>query len=214
MTRDIYASRHKVIRELKQARMKEPFVKEVLRMSRQVNQRFYRLEKANKGLADTSYRFAQKETGKDKPRYSVNKQKLEEMTIEELYKLSLQLNQKIISKTSTIKGLEEVEQTRVKMSLGSLNEDVGQKEITESEEEQWKRFLERGGGEIMNNKFLDSYQIREDWYNYTYMGGVSIKTFLKEYTNFFDTDIVDYGKIRRRLINLSKKSKKGKNQGR
>ena len=208
MKRDIYKGKLNELRDLKQARIKEPLIDLVQKMARQVNQRFYRLEKANVGLGDTAYRFAVQETDKKKPRYPTYKKTLENMSLQELYELGIQLNVKIASKTSTIRGLKEVNRQREIESLRTLHSDVGvSKDISIGEQNRWRDFLNRGGGEIMNNKYLDSYQIREDWYNYTYEGGVSIKKFLEVYNkNTQDNfDDVDYGKIRRTLINLKKK---------
>lgn len=197
---DIYSNSNPKLRELKQLRMVEPLAKEVQRMAKQINQRFYRLEK--RGIQqDTAYRYAQQETGKDKPRYTVNINKLEEMSIQQLYELGIQINAKLVSKTSTITGIKLINERRIQSGLKELFGD----DYDELEND-WKNFLEAGGGELMNNKWFDSYQIAEDWREYTASGGVSIKQFLYEYNRIKDKSNFDYGALRRRLINVRKRN--------
>ena len=155
-----YNDRKDYIKQLKQARNKDHFVDLVEQMSKQVNQRLYRLEKAGVGIGDTAYKFAQLETGKDKPRYTVSRQILENMSNEDLYERALQLNSKLVSKTSTITGIKEVTENRLSQSIESLEDSISDKNINKKE---FDDFLRAGGGELMNSKYYDSVQIVEDW---------------------------------------------------
>ena len=79
--KNIYQNRLGYIKELRQARNKDLIVDFVSQQAKQINQRFYRLEKVGKGK-DTAYYYAQQETGKDKPRYPTYKPTLENMSID------------------------------------------------------------------------------------------------------------------------------------
>lgn len=201
--KNIYENRNPKLRELKQLRKVDVLAKEVQRMAKQVNQRLYRLEK--KGLTgDTAYRYAVKETDKSKPRYSTNINKLKEKSLQELYELGIQLNAKIVSKTSTITGLKEIENKRLEMSLKGIFEDNN---VTINKED-WKNFLNNGGGELMNNKWLDSFQVAEDWREFTSPGGLTNKEFIEIYKKELEKEKdFDYSNIRRKLINIRKGNK-------
>ena len=117
---DIYNSRIETLRQIRQARDKDLLVNWVQKASKQVNQRLYRLEKAGVGIGDTAYRFAQMETGKEKPRYSTSTNVLNKMSNEELYSTALELNQKLMSKTSTIRGIKEITESRLSKSIADI----------------------------------------------------------------------------------------------
>lgn len=199
MARDIYESKLSKLRELKQLRKTDVLAKEIQRLARQINQRFYRLEK--KGLeGDTAYRYAQRETSKSKPRYTTNINKLEDMSIQELYELGTKINAKIVSKTSTITGLSQLAERRITMGLKELFGDT-----TKEEKDEWIKFLENGGSELMNNRWFSSYQVAEDWREFTASGGISLDKFIAEYNQQKNKEDFDYGDLRRRLVNLKKK---------
>lgn len=204
MARNIYKNNNQKLRELKQARSVDLLAQEVQRMSKQINQRFYRLEKQGKGLTDTAYRYAQKELERDKPRYSVNLSKLKEMSIQELYELGIEINAKLVSKTSTIRGLSEVAQKRLEMGLREAFDVPEGEKITQDMKDEFDNFLANGGSELMNSKWLDSYQVAEDWREYTYQGGVSLKDFVDTYNTYKEKE-VDYGYIRRNLNKINRK---------
>lgn len=200
MARDIYKNRLNELRELKQARIKDSMVDTILQMSKQVNQRLYRLEKANK-IGDTAYRYAQKETGKDKPRYTVNRGKLENMDISELYRLGVQLNNKIVSKTSTLTGLKEIEEKRIEMSRERASELFG----VDFDKDQYTKFLEMRGREYLNSKYISSEQVLDDYNEFVQSGSMTLKQFIKEYDKFINSTEFDYGKLRRNLLRTRKK---------
>lgn len=144
--------------------------------SKQLNQRFYRLEKAGKGIDDTAYYFAKYETGKEKPRYTTNLKTLESMSTEELLEQGLQVSEKLRSKTSTLTGLLEVENNRIEASISSLNDTLGM----EMNKEDFLEFINGGGYEMLNSKYLDSYQVIEDWLHWKEQG-ITDKQFINRY---------------------------------
>lgn len=199
MAKDIYKNQLKELRELRSARNTELFAKKIKQMAAQINQRFYRLEKSG-GSKDTAYLYAQRETGKDKPRYSVNLEKLKNMSIQELFNLGVEINQKLVSKTSTLRGLREVAKKRLEMSTESLDGW----NLSQDEKQEYQKFLENGGGTLMNKRYLDSEQIREDWLRYNRQG-VTTKEFIYQYKRYKEKTEdweFDYGKVHRNLNNL------------
>lgn len=200
--KNIYQNRLGYIKELRQARNKELIVDFVSQQAKQINQRFYRLEKAGKGK-DTAYFYAQQETGKDKPRYPTYKPTLENMSIDELLELAKDINNKLVSRTSTVSGQREVEDRRISDSMESLGIDKDKKEI-------FKRFLNDGGGKTLQkyNKYLDSTTFFEMWEN-SYDRGISNEDFLNEFNQYVEkNEELDIGAIRRHLNNLAKTKKK------
>lgn len=153
---------------------------EIQKKAKQINQRFYRLEKKNVGLKESAYYYAKHETGKDKPRYSVSLSKISKMSDEEAEEVLLQLNKKIKSKTSTLRGLSEVENKRLTKAIEAL-EDEG---ITDIDKELLNEFLtteykgEKGGNLI--NKYFDSNQLIEDFLEKR-KEGITTKQFIKIY---------------------------------
>lgn len=198
-----YEDNMKILRELRQIRNTAKMAKEIARMARQVNQRLYRLEK--KGLQKDSYGYqrASLETGKEKPRYSVSENVLSNMGFQKLYELGLQLNVKIYSKTTTIRGVKEVQEERITKSIDVLESKTG----LSIKRKTFEEFLKSGGGELLNNRYLDSTQIIEDFYNTTKDTKVTVKEFIREFTRFknIKSQRVDYGRIKRNLKNLKKR---------
>lgn len=198
-----YEDNMKILRELRQTRNTDKMAKEISRMAKQVNQRLYRLEK--KGLQKDSYGYqrASLETGKEKPRYSVSENVLSNMGFQKLYELGLQLNVKIYSKTTTIRGVKEVQEERITKSIDVLESRTG----LSIERKTFEEFLKSGGGELLNNRYLDSTQIIEDFYNTTKDTKVTVKEFIREFTRFknIKSQRVDYGRIKRNLKNLKKR---------
>lgn len=202
--KNIYQNRLGYIKELRQARNKDLIVDFVSQQAKQINQRFYRLEKAGKGK-DTAYYYAQQETGKDKPRYPTYKPTLENMSIDELLELAKDINNKLVSRTSTVSGQKEVEERRIETSMEALGIEEDKKEI-------FKRFLKDGGGKTLNKykKYLDSKIFFEMWEN-AYDRNISNEDFLNEFNQYVNkNEELDVGKIRRRLNNLAKAKRKKK----
>lgn len=180
--------------DLRRLRSVTEMAKEIARMSRQLNQRFYRLEKAGVGLNETAYRYAQNETGKDKPRYTTSVNKLSKMNLNDLYRLGLELNKKIVSDTSSIKGLKRVEDRRINESVKALKNTLGVKDI---DEEKFKEFLMAGGSELMNSKYMDSNQVIDDWLVLTQNGNISTKEFIREFKRFKKVTKTTYSRLQK-----------------
>lgn len=206
--KNIYGSKLTFLQQAKKGKRKDLLVEEVRRMSRQINQRFYRLEKAGKGVNDTAYLYAQRETGKMKPRYTVNKNKLENMSISDLYDLGLEIDAKIRSKTSTLIGLDEVYRNRLDCSARKLEQLSGYLEGTGVSRETLKEFFEYGGAEFINSRYLDSTQLVEDFVRYTQEGNVSVKQFMRELKRYKDVANIDYGRVERSWKRIDAKRKK------
>lgn len=206
--KNIYGSKLTFLQQAKKGKRKDLLVEEVRRMSRQINQRFYRLEKAGKGINDTAYLYAQRETGKMKPRYTVNKNKLENMSIIDLYDLGVEIDAKIRSKTSTLKGLDEIYRNRLDSSARKLEQLSGYLETTGVSRDTLKEFFDYGGAEFINSRYLDSTQLFEDFVRYTQDGNVSVKQFMRELKRYKDVANVDYGRVTRSWKRIYAKSKK------
>lgn len=206
--RNIYTSKLSFLQQAKKGKRKDLLVEEVRRMARQVNQRFYRLEKAGKGINDTAYAYAQRETGKVKPRFTVNTNKLKSMSLSDLYDLGLEIDAKIRSKTSTLKGLAEVERNRLDYSARKLEQLSVYLEGTGVSRETLKQFFEYGGAEFINSRYLDSTQLIEDFVKYTQEGNVSAKQFMRELKRYKDVASVDYGRATRSWQRIDAKRKK------
>lgn len=163
MARNILTSRLPRLKELRQARAPEALAREVQRMAKQLNQRLYRLEKRGIGRHEAAYVFAQEYTGKEKPRYDVNLERIKEMSLNELYQYGLELNAGLTAESSTIKGVMNIQEKRSIAREKALRErgiDIDRNEFDE--------FLRNGGGEFLNSvkKYLSSDQVIEMWSDY------------------------------------------------
>lgn len=144
----------------------------IIRKSQQLNQRFYRLEKADiGGTGESAYYFAMKETGKDKPRYTVSARKLRNLTYDEQLKYLENIQRKLDSSTSTIRGVKALQQKRVKRAI----EELRKEDIYIDDEDSFAEFLKKYGRELLpsNRKgrhLLDSLQIIEDYQKYRELG--------------------------------------------
>lgn len=182
----------------------EAFAEFVADRARQLNQRFYRLEKAGVGINDTAYRFAAIETGKEKPRFSTSANYYSKMSAAELEHEMIKINKKLTSDTSTIRGIKRVTDARLSGSAKALSDRLG-RNVTEDEV---KRFTESGGDELLNNSMLDSSQVFDDWLdNNVY--GVTVDEFAEAFKTSKSKGQFDVGKATRALKNLrSQKLKK------
>lgn len=155
-------------------------VKEAQRLAKQVNQRFYRLEKKERGLKEAAYRYAQAETNKQKPRYTTNINKISNMSEAELNEFMLSLRKKVESPTSTFRGLKAVESKRIENAVYVINKSTG----VDIDEEYFKDFLDNGGGKLLN-KYMDSTQLIKDWLDKSKQG-VTAKQFIKTYNRYLN----------------------------
>lgn len=187
---------------------KKELAKEVKQMAKQINQRFYRLEKQDLQNDSYAYQLSKKETGKSKPRYTESLNKLEDKPLDTLYQESMDIFSKLFSKTSKIRGVKEIQEKRINKSIENLEFSAGIK----IDKNDFKEFLELGGGEFLNSKYLDSTQIIEDFVESTKDGNISIKEFLRELKRFKKIQKRTYPKIKRNLTNLLSRKKKRKNK--
>lgn len=200
----------KKLKELRQLRDQQKLAQEVARMAKQVNQRFYRIEKAGKGVRDTAYYFAQQETGREHPRYSVNADKLASMDPTALYELGLNINEKLKSETSTLRGLTKVYNRRLDNAAKALNKKLDR----DISAEEVKAFVDAGGDELLNDsKYYDSTQIIDDWLDWRDKG-VSLEDFIKGYKaekvraqKARKYKEIDLGRIAKNFRRLTKKRK-------
>lgn len=175
----------------------------VQKQAHQINQRFYRLEKRGMGTGESAYVFAQRETGKDKPRYTESRHKLHDMGIADLYKLAININVKLVSPTSTVRGLRHLEDKRLSGAVKQLNRyDIN---INES---QLKEFLDAGGYEFLNSKYLSSDQILEDYEKFVVNGKVTMKQFMRELKRYREASNIKYNKVQAAWKRINTKKKK------
>lgn len=207
MVRDTNSQMEKLKLLFKMENKKE-LAKEVKQMAKQINQRFYRLEK--QGLENDSYAYnlSKKETGKIKPRYTESLNKLEDKPLDTLYQESMDIFSKLFSKTSKIRGVKEIQEKRITKGMETLEYNIGIK----IDKNDFKQFLQLGGGEFLNSKYLDSNQIIEDFVDATKDGNISIKEFLREFKRFKKIQKRTYPKIKRNLTNLLSRKKKIKSK--
>ncbi len=153
---------------------------EAQRLAKQVNQRFYRLEKKERGLKESAYRYAQVETNKDKPRYTTNINKISSMSDAELTEFMLSLRRKVSSPTSTLRGLKTVEAKRIENAIYVINKSTG----VAIDEEDFRNFLDNGGGKLLN-KYMDSTQLIKDWLDKSKQG-VTAEQFVETYNRYLN----------------------------
>lgn len=190
---------------------KEKLAREVRRMSKVINERYRQLEKKDLSKDSYAYKVSQGETGRQKPRYTESQNKLENMDIVSLFELGLQLNVKIYSSSSRVRGVRDIQSKRIEKAVESLEATLG-KPI---DKKTFKDFLENGGSELLNYKYLDSEQVIDDLTELTKDGKVSVKEFINEFKRFrkqiSEKKRLDYGRITRNLNNLvARKKKKSK----
>lgn len=186
------------LRELRQARSKVLLAREVVRMSKQINQRFYRLEKAGLNVDSYAYQLASMQLGKERPRYTTSFNKLSNLPFDTLYKQALEINEKIASGTSAIRGVKATQEKRITNSLAELKArgyDIDRDDFEE--------FLRIGGSQLI--KEFGSEQIFEDFWSKTQEGVVTVKEFVREFKRYKSLERVDYSKVLRNLKRINKK---------
>lgn len=198
MARQYVFSNVMKLRQLKQAKSKVLLAREVVRMSKQINQRFYRLEKAGLNVDSYAYQLASMQLGKERPRYTTSISKLTELPFDTLYKQALEINEKIASGTSAIRGVRVTQEKRITNSLAELKArgyDINRDDFEE--------FLKIGGSTLI--KEFGSEQIFEDFWSKTQEGVVTVKEFVREFKRYKSLDRVDYSKVLRNLKRINKK---------
>jgi hypothetical protein len=154
----------------------------VQKKAKQINQRLYRIEK--QGLSKSSYAYRRTIEEEEKPRYTTSLNKLNKMTRQELVQQAYNIQSKLSSTTSTIRGTKALNEKRISLGLEALRNEINKtREDIEINEDDFKKFLEQGGGEILNNKFYDSTQVIEDWQD-NIKKGISTEQFISCYNEY------------------------------
>lgn len=160
--------------------------REVQKKAKQINQRLYRIEKA--GLSKSSYAYRRTIEEEDKPRYTTSLNKLNKMSRQELVQQAYNIQSKLSSTTSTIRGTKALNERRIFKGLDALREEINRtRDDIEIDEQDFKNFLEQGGGEILNNKFYDSTQVIEDWQD-NIKKGISTEQFVNSYNEYVEQE--------------------------
>lgn len=178
---------------------------EVIRMGKIINQRFYRMEKSNLQSGSYAYKQAQIELDQHKPRYVTNKNKIAKTPLDRLYRQYMELYAKENSTTSLVSGVRRINKKRISAAVDRLTAITG----TEISEDEFTEFLDAGGSELLNNKYLDSDQIIEDWQEATKNGNISTKEFLREFKRFKEKNL-KYGAVKQNLERLRKRKEQRK----
>nr|DAK52562.1 MAG TPA: hypothetical protein [Caudoviricetes sp.] len=160
--------------------------REVQKKAKQINQRLYRIKKA--GLSKSSYAYRRTIEEEGKPRYTTSLNKLNKMSRQELVQQAYNIQSKLSSTTSTIRGTKALNERRIFKGLDALREEINRtRDDIEIDEQDFKKFLEQGGGEILNNKFYDSTQVIEDWQD-NIKKGISTEQFVNSYNEYVEQE--------------------------
>ena len=175
-------------------------VKEVMRLGKIMNQRFYRLEKAGIAKQSYAYQVAQGETGRDKPRYMTNENRLRKMDRLDLYRLYRQMYTKYSSDTSKEAKLKKIVEEKLEESYQAAQYIARSAGLDiEINKDDYIQFLELMGSEYLNSTYLYSEQLIEDFIMYTQVGNLTVKEFVREYKRFKDIEYLDTIAVRRNL---------------
>lgn len=170
----------------------ETVISDIKTLTHRLNQRLYKLEQTGLAKSSTTYQYAQKETGsKDKPRYTENVNKFRLMDTEELKETYLNIQSKLEYRSSTVTGVKGQQKELLEAQLEKINPYLKKNDLPELTEEEWNDALNKGMGELLNNKYLDSYQIIEDFVN-ARRDGVTVKEFAWAYNRIKKKEDVDY----------------------
>lgn len=190
------------IRQEYKAGRKDLLAETVQKMAKQVNQRFYRLEKAGVGLGENAYRYAQKETGKEKPRYTESINKLKQMPRQELYELALQINKKLVTPSSTIGGTRMLYEKRLEASSAAIQQRFG----VSISKDQLLQFIDAGGDRFLNDSHrFSSGQILKDYEQYVLDGKVSTEKFIELLQAYQEKTSMKYSDLQREFRTLNKR---------
>lgn len=151
------------------------------RLNKQLNQRFYRLEKAGLEKQSQAYKFALDENNR---RYTVSENKIANMTSEEVLEMVKNTLRKLATVTSTKVGIRETEKRRKEMSANAfenLSAFMGEDRETRNKiKDAWKKTLENKElYELFDNEWIPSDSVLELWYNNVYSGNVSEESFME-----------------------------------
>lgn len=135
--------------EMKRAGDKEALAREVRLMNKRLNERFRQIEKRNKHPEKTTgYMYAQRELGMDKPRYTESLKKIMQEDIDRLYENALGVSRKLGSKSTSLVGLQYINENRVQGALDGIKKELG---IDIEDSPEFRRFLEENVNEMIDN---------------------------------------------------------------
>lgn len=135
--------------EMKSAGDKETLAREVRLMNKRLNERFRQIEKKNKHPEKTTgYMYAQRELGMDKPRYTESINKIMQEDIDRLYENALGVSRKLGSKSTSLLGLNYINENRVQGALEGIKKNLG---IDIEDSTEFRRFLEENVNEMVDN---------------------------------------------------------------
>lgn len=135
--------------EMKRAGDKEALAREVRLMNKRLNERFRQIEKRNKHPEKTTgYMYAQRELGMDKPRYTESLKKIKQEDIDRLYENALGVSRKLGSKSTSLLGLNYINENRVQGALEGIKKNLG---IDIEDSKEFRTFLEENVNEMIDN---------------------------------------------------------------
>lgn len=141
--------RNNRIIEMKRAGDKEALAREVRLMNKRLNERFRQIEKKNKHPETTTgYRYAQRELGREKPRYTESLKKIMEEDINTLYEQALGVSRKLGSKSTSLSGLKYINENRVQGAIEGIKKNLG---IDIEDSTEFRTFLEENVNEMTDN---------------------------------------------------------------
>ncbi len=141
---------------------------EIQRQSKIINNRFEVLERRGIEGKSMAYRYAQYELETQTPRYEETKRELRSIPVEEMLERSIDIERKYMSNTSKYTGLKKISKDRYNKMSDRFDEfDEEGKHTNRFRDnisvDMLDDFFDSGGGALLENGFLDSYQIIEDW---------------------------------------------------
>ena len=135
--------------EMKRAGDKEALAGEVRLMNKRLNERFRQIEKRNKHPEKTTgYMYAQRELGSERPRYTESMKKIMEEDINTLYEQALGVSRKLGSKSTSLSGLNYINENRVRGAIEGIKKNLG---IDIEDSTEFRRFLEENVNEMIDN---------------------------------------------------------------
>lgn len=135
--------------EMKRAGDKEALASEVRLMNKRLNERFRQIERKNKHPERTTgYMYAQRELGTEKPRYTESLKKIMETDINTLYEQALGVSRKLGSKSTSLSGLNYINENRVQGAIKGIKKNLG---IDIEDSKEFRRFLEENVNEMIDN---------------------------------------------------------------
>lgn len=154
--------------------------------AKQINQRFYRIEK--QGLEKSSYAYKRTQEEEGKARYTTSLNVLNKMSRNELIQQAYDIQSKLSSKTSKIREIKRLNEYKLDRSLEELNKELADvRGDIQIDKEELRKFIEQGGGEIFNNRFYQSNQVSEDWQD-ALKKGISTEEFIGAYNEYMSQE--------------------------